>query len=325
MKIGILGSGAYGLALCSVMHDNKCNITIWTRFVEERDKLIKERCNKKKLPGYQIPDKVLITTDIEECIKDKDLIVIAIPAAGIDSLAQRMKPYITKKDHILIATKGIEQGTGLFIHQIITKHLKTRNIAAISGPSFAVDIIKKMPIGLSVAGKRRETVRRAKQALANKYMKLRNSSDLIGVEACGAIKNVIAISSGIIDGLGANDSTSAMLLTEATHDMMNILQAFHAKRKTATTFAGWGDLILTCTSVKSRNYSFGRMVGEKTSQDKIKKYLEETTVEGYYTLESIYRLLKDKRVSIPIIDLIYEIVVNGKNPELLLEFLVTKD
>lgn len=325
MKIGILGSGAYGLALCSVLCDNKCNITIWTRFVEERDKLIKDRCDKKRLPGFEIPEKVLITTDIEECLREKDLIIIAIPAAGIDSLAQRMKPYITKKDHILIATKGIEQGTGLFIHQILTKHLKTRNIAAISGPSFAVDIITKKPIGLSVAGKRRETVRRAKQALSNKYMKLRDSSDLIGIETCGAIKNVIAISSGIIDGLGANDSTSAMLLTEATHDMMNILQAFHAKRKTATTFAGWGDLLLTCTSVKSRNYSFGKMIGSKEPKEKIKKYLEETTVEGYYTLESIYKLLKDKRVSIPIIDLIYEIVVNGKNPELLLTFLVTKE
>lgn len=324
MKIGILGSGAYGLALSSILYDNKCNITIWTRFVEERDKLTKERCNKKKLPDYEIPEKILITNDIEECIRDKDLIIIAIPAAGIDSLAQRMKPYVTKNDHILIATKGIEQGTGLFIHQILTKYLPTKNIAAISGPSFAVDIISKMPIGLSVAGKRRETIKRAKKALANKYIKLRTSSDLIGIEACGAIKNVIAISAGMIDGLGANESTQAMLLTEATHDMMNILQSFHAKRKTVTTFAGWGDLLLTCTSVKSRNYSFGKLVGEKTSQEKIKKYLEETTVEGYYTLESIYKLLKDKRVSIPIIDLIYEIVVNGKNPELLLDFLVTK-
>ena len=325
MRIGILGSGAYGLALSSVMYDNKHDITIYTRLAEDRDQLVKERCNKKKLPDYEIPEKIVISNNIEDCILEKDLIVIAIPAAGVDSLAQRMKPYITRNDHILIATKGIEQGTGLFMHQILTKHLKTRNIAAISGPSFAVDIITKNPIGLAVAGKRKETIRRAKEALANKYVKLRESSDLTGIEACGSIKNVIAISSGMIDGLGANDSTSAMLLTEAIHDMMNILQAFHAKRKTVTTFAGLGDLLLTCTSVKSRNYSFGKMVGQKEDPEKIKKYLQETTVEGYYTLESIYQLLKDKRVKIPIIDLIYEIVVNGKKPELLLDFLVTKE
>ncbi len=324
MKIGLLGCGAYGLALSSIMHDNHCDITMWTRSKEEADELTKTRCNKKKLPAYTIPDDIKITSDIEECVTNKDLIVIAIPAAGIDNLAQNMAPYIKRSDHILIATKGIEQGTGLFIHEIILKYLKTRNVAAISGPSFAVDLITKMPAGLSVAGKRRETIKRARIALGNSYIKLRTSSDLIGIEACGAIKNVIAIAAGMIDGLGANDSTTAMLLTEATHDMMNILQAFHAKRKTVTTFAGLGDLLLTCTSVKSRNYSFGKLVGTGKSKEEIKEYLKTTTVEGYYTLESIYKLLKDKRVSIPIIDLIYDIVVKGEKPESLLSFLVYK-
>lgn len=324
MKIGLLGCGAYGLALSSIMHDNHCDITMWTRSKEEAEELTKTRCNKKKLPAYIIPEDIKITSNMEECVSNKDLIVIAIPAAGIDNLAQMMAPYINKKDHILIATKGIEQGTGLFIHEIILKYLKTRNVAAISGPSFAVDLITKMPAGLSVAGKRRETIRRSRIALGNSYIKLRTSSDLIGIEACGAIKNVIAIAAGMIDGLGANDSTTAMLLTEATHDMMNILQAFHAKRKTVTTFAGLGDLLLTCTSVKSRNYSFGKLVGTGKSKEEIQEYLKTTTVEGYYTLESIYKLLRDKRVSIPIIDLIYDIVVKGEKPESILSFLVYK-
>ena len=324
MKIGLLGCGAYGLALSSIMHDNKCDITMWTRAEEEAKELAKTRYNRVKLPEYYIPEDIKITSNIEECVKDKDLIVIAIPAAGIDGLAQMMAPYVKRTDHILIATKGIEQGTGLFIHEIILKYLKTRNVAAISGPSFAVDIITKMPVGLAVAGKRRETIRRAKQALGNSYIKLRTSSDLTGIEACGAIKNVVAIAAGMIDGLGANESTQAMFITEAIHDMMNILQAFHAKRKTVTTFAGLGDLLLTCTSTKSRNYSFGRLVGEGKSQTEIKEYLSKTTVEGYYTLESIYKLLKDKRVNIPIIDLIYDIVVNGKDPKTLLSFLVHK-
>ena len=324
MRIGLLGCGAYGLALSSIMHDNQCDIPMWTRAEEEALELTKTRCNKKKLPGYKIPDDIKITSNIEECITNKDLIVIAIPAAGIDNLAQMMAPYINRNDHILIATKGIEQGTGLFIHQIILKYLKTRNVAAISGPSFAVDIISKMPVGLAVAGKRRETIKRSIKALENKYIKLRTSSDLIGIEACGAIKNVIAIAAGMIDGLGANDSTTAMFLTEAIHDMMNILQAFHAKRKTVTTYAGLGDLLLTCTSDKSRNYSFGKLVGTKKTPEEIKEYLANTTVEGYYTLESIYKLLKDKKVYIPIIDLIYNIVVRGENPEILLSFLVYK-
>lgn len=325
MKIGILGTGAYGLALSSIMHDNKCDITMYTRFEEEKQRLEAERTNEKRLPGYKIPKDIIFTTDLATCIRDKDLIVCAIPAAFIDDLAQKMAPYIKVTDRILIATKGIEQETGLFIHQIFSKYVKTKNIAVISGPSFAVDLITKMPAGMSLASKNKQTARVVRKAMANKYIKLRDSKDLVGTEVCGAIKNVIALASGMLEGLGANDSTKAMLITEAVHDMMEILHAFRARRITVTSFAGLGDLLLTCTSVKSRNYSFGKMLGAKASKEEIKKYLEDTTVEGYYTVVSIYKLLKDKKVNIPIIDLIYDIAVNGDNPEKLLTFLVEKD
>lgn len=325
MKVGILGTGAYGLALSSIMHDNGCDIIMYTRYEEEKERIERERVNELRLPGYKIPKDIKFTTDLATCIRDKDLIVCAIPAAFIDDLAQKIAPYLKMSDKLLIATKGIEQDTGLFIHQIFCKYVKTKNIAVISGPSFASDLITKMPAGLSLASKNKETAKVVRKALANKYIKLRDSKDLVGTEACGAIKNVIALASGMLEGLGANESTKAMLLTEATHDMMEILHAFKARRITVTSFAGLGDLILTCTSIKSRNYSFGKMLGEKASKDKIDKYLEETTVEGYYTVVSIYKLLRDKKVEIPIIDLIYDIAVKGDNPEKLLTFLVEKD
>ena len=163
-----------------------------------------------------------------------------------------------------------------------------------------------------------------REALQNNYIKLRDTTDIIGVEICGSIKNVIALAAGMLAGLNANESTKAMLLTEAVHDMENILDAFNCDKKTVKSFSGIGDLILTCTSTKSRNYSFGKLVGSNKSPKEIKEYLNNTTVEGYYTLESIYKLLKDKKVTIPIIDLIYEIIVNNKNPNLLLTFLVFK-
>ena len=118
MRVGILGCGAYGLALSSIMHENKCEIIMWTDFEEEKEKLIIDRCNKVKLPDYKIPNDIKITTDIKECLENKDLIVCAIPAEFIDDLAPKVKPYIKKTDKILIATKGIEQDTGLFIHEI---------------------------------------------------------------------------------------------------------------------------------------------------------------------------------------------------------------
>ena len=323
MKVGLFGCGAYGIAISSILSDNKCDITMWTRFDEEKEKLEKTRVNERLMPNYKIPEDVKFTTSVKECIKDKDLLIIAIPAAFVDDLAKAMKPYI-KDNHILIATKGIEQDTGLFINQILEKYLDTTNIAVMSGPSFAVDIITRIPAGLSLASKKIKTRELAKAALQNKNIKLRETRDVIGVEICGSIKNVIALSAGMLDGMKANDSTKAMFLTEAMHDMEEILDSFGAMRRTVTSFSGIGDLFLTCTSTKSRNFSFGKLIGEKRSKEELDEYLKNTTVEGFYTLESIYKLLKNKKVSIPIIDLIYDIAVEGKNPEELLTFLVEK-
>lgn len=323
MKIGLFGCGAYGMALSSIMIDNNCDITMWTKFTEEKEQLEKDRCNEKLIPNFKISSKIKITTDISETISDKDLLIIAIPAAFIDDLCKSMKPYI-KDNHILIATKGIEQETGLFINEIVEKNLQTKNIAVISGPTFAIDLVTKMPAGLTLATKNETTKQLVLQALQNNYIKLRTTTDIIGVEICGSIKNVIALSSGMLEGLKANDSTKAMLLTEAIHDMETILDSFACEKRTVLTYAGMGDLLLTCTSTKSRNFTFGKLLGSKKSSEEIKSYLQTTTVEGYYTVVSIYKLLKDKKISIPIIDLIYDIAVKGENPEKLLAFLIEK-
>lgn len=323
MKIGLFGTGAYGLALSSILVNNKNEVTMWTKFEEEKNSLIENKGNETLLPGYKLDDSIKITNSVEECIKDKDLLIIAIPAAFVDGLCTEMAPFIDN-NHILIATKGIEQGTGLFMNQVVEKHLNTKNIAVISGPTFAIDLISKMPAGLSLASKSPETLLLVRKALQNDYIKLRESDDIIGTEICGSIKNVIALSAGMLEGLKANETTKAMLIAEAMHDMETILDAFNCNKRTVLSYAGVGDLLLTCTSTKSRNFSFGKLVGEKPGREAIDEYLKNKTVEGYYTLESIYQLLKDKEVTIPIIDLIYEIAVCGKDPELLLTFLVVK-
>lgn len=323
MKVTILGCGAYGMALSNILIDNNCEVTLWTTFEEEKNQLEKNLGNEKLIPNFKISEKIKITTNIKEAIEEKDLLVIAIPAAFVDSVAKEMKPYI-KDNHILIATKGIEQNTGLFINQIIEKNLDTKNIAVISGPSFAIDIVSRMPIGLSLATNSLKTEQIVKKCFSNNYVKLRSTKDIIGVEICGSIKNIIAIAAGMLEGLGANESTKAMLLTEATHDIEEIIKAFNGKHRTINSYAGFGDLILTCTSEKSRNYSFGELLGKNAPKEEIELYKKTTTVEGFYTIKSIYQLLKNKKIKIPTIDLIYNIAVKGEDPKKLLTFLVEK-
>ena len=324
MKVGILGTGAYGMALSNIFVDNNCKVTMWTKFEEEKNQLERDRANEKLIPNFKISEKIILTTNIEECIKEKDLLVIVIPAAFVDSVCKEMKPYI-KNNNILIATKGIEQKSGLFVNQIVEKNLSTKNIAVLSGPSFAIDIVSRMPIGLSLATKKHKLKEMVLECMENKYVKIRTTKDIIGTEICGSIKNVIAMSSGILEGLGATDSTKAMLLTEAIHDMKEIITSFGGDKKTVLSFAGFGDLLLTCTSSKSRNFMFGKLVGEKKSKDELEKYKESTTIEGLYTIESIYKLLKYKKISIPTIDYIYNIVIKNQNPNKILTFLIEKD
>lgn len=324
MKVTILGSGAYGIALALMFNENKCDITLWEKFEEHAKQIRETRINNRVLPNVLIPKNIKIMSDLEESIKNSELIVIAIPAGFVDEVASELSKYIKKGQHICIATKGIEQDTCLFIDDVVQKYIKTKNIAAISGPSFAVDIANHVPIGLTLATKNKKTAALIHQGLENKTLKLRDTDDLVGTEICGSIKNVIAIAAGMIDGMGLPESTQAMLITESLHDIKELIKALGGDGKTILSFAGFGDLLLTCTSTKSRNFSFGRLIGSGTSKDEIDNYINNTTIEGLYTLKSIHKLIKNKKVDIPIIDLIHDIVFYDKDPNEIKRFLIEK-
>lgn len=321
MNITILGTGAYGLALSAMFLENNCNITMWTKLEDEKEKLEKERCNKLVLPDYKISNKIKITTNLEEAVKNANVIVIAIPVKFVNSTITELKKYYRKNQHICIASKGIEQGSCLFIPSIIKKNIKTNKICVISGGTFAVDMVKKVPLGLSLASKNKSTINIIKKTLQNEYLKLIPTGDIFGVEMYGAIKNVIAIAGGIIDGMGYPESTKCMFITKALNDIMNLIYEMGGNKKTILTYAGIGDLLLTCNSVKSRNYSFGKMIGEKTDKKVIEEYKINTTIEGLYTLKSIYDLINSRKIKVPIINIIYDIVYNDKDIILLENYL----
>lgn len=325
MKIGIIGTGAYGLALSLMFHENHCPIKMWTKFEEEKTELETTRQNSRVLPNVQIPEDITFTTDLKELVTFSDLLVIAIPAGFVDTVAAELSFYIEPHHHICIASKGIEQDTCLFVADVLKKYINTDQIAVISGPSFAIDIASYFPIGLTLATQNKETEHLLKESLQNKSLKLRTTNDIIGTEICGSIKNVIAIAAGMLDGMGASDSTQAMFITESLHDIKELIKALGGNGKTILSFAGFGDLLLTSTSTKSRNFRFGKMIGEGKSKEEIEHYKKQTTIEGLYTLQSIYQLLGNKKIDLPIIDLIYNIVFHKEDPKELLTFLITKD
>ena len=321
MNITILGAGAYGLALSSMFLENNCNITMWTKSDDEKERLEKERCNKKLLPDYKISNGIKFTTNLKEAVNDANVIVVAIPVKYVTNIIMELKDYYKKEQHICIASKGIEQGSCLFIASIIKKHIKTNKFCVISGGTFAVDMIKKVPLGLSLASKSKSTINIIKKTLQNDYLKLTVTNDVFGVEMYGAIKNVIAIAGGIIDGMGYPESTKCMFITKSLNDIVELIYEMGGNKKTILTYAGIGDLLLTCNSTKSRNYSFGRMIGEKASKEELDEYINNTTIEGLYTLKSIYDLIHRQKIKMPIINIIYDIVYNHKDIKLLEEYL----
>ncbi len=325
MKIAILGTGAYGLslALMANRNKNKNEIVMWTKFNEEKEHLIKHSGNHNLLPNVTMSKNIKYTTNMEECIKGSDLIMIMVPAGFVDDVCRELANYY-KNQYICIGSKGIEQDTCLFVHDVVKKYINTKKIAVISGPSFAIDIASFVPIGLSLATEHKTTGKVIKESLENDCLKIRTCNDIIGVEICGSIKNIIAIAGGIIDGMGLPESTKAMLITEAMHDIKELIHALGGNKKTILSYAGIGDLLLTCTSIKSRNFRYGSLIGSRASVSKINEYVNNTTIEGLYTLKSIYKLLKNKKVDIPIIDIMYDIIINNKDITLLKKFLIEK-
>ena len=325
MKVTILGTGAYGLALSLMFNKNVNDIVLWTKFEEEKNDIERNRGNKKVLPNVRIPDNIKITTDFNFAIKDASLIVIAVPAAFVEDMGQLLKDKLTDKQHICIASKGIERDTCSFVHDILLRNVETENIAVISGPSFAIDIANSNPVGLSVATNNKKTEKLLKETLQNDSLKLRTTDDIIGVEICGSIKNVIAIAAGMLSGMDYPESTQAMFITEALHDIKSLIDVLGGNKNTILSYAGVGDLLLTATSTKSRNFKLGYLIGSNTSRDELDEYMNNTTIEGLYTLKSIYKLLGDKKVDMPVIDLIYNIIYNGSDPKELVTFLIEKE
>lgn len=324
MKVGILGCGAYGLALSDVVNKNNHEITMWTKFIEEKRLLETARKNEAALKDYILPEKIKITNSIEECMREKDLLIIVIASQFVSELVKEMKKYY-KDQHILIASKGIDNATQLLLHEIVKQHIKTDKVAVLSGPSFAKDLIKQEPTGLSLASENKETQNVVGNIMSTEYIDLSLTTDIKGVEICGAIKNVIAISIGILDGLKVNQSTKYMYLTKIMMSLQEVLLEMDLNPQSLISYSGIGDILLTCHSENSRNYSYGKMLGQKENCEEIDKYKSSNTIEGIATSITFNKILNNKNIKNRTFETINDIILGIKKPESIIENLKAND
>ena len=324
MKICLLGTGIYGTAIALELAKKNNEIVMWT----ENPNLVKEFEESQKIASIidvEIPKNIKISNSYEETLEKADVIFITCASRFVSSVCNAIKPFYKKNVPICIATKGIEESTQELLSNVVKNTLLTKNVAVISGPTFAIDMINNEPVGLALGSTNKKTANIIMAVLVNERLKLRPTKDLIGIQICGAVKNCIAIAAGILQGLGYSESTRALLINESLHDIKQIVYHLGGNPRTILSFAGVGDLTLTCSSTKSRNFSFGYTVGSEKNRAAINNFLKTHTVEGYFTIEAIYKLLKNKNIQIPLINTIYDIVYNDANPEILAQFLIEKE
>ena len=312
MNITILGCGAYGQALLTMFRENKSNIIVWDKY----DSFSNDLKNGNK--------EVVFTTDLREAVINSNLIVFAIPVAFLDSTVRELSKYYSDQS-ILIASKGISVDDCLFSHEIVCKYIKPSDIGVISGGTFAIDMQNKKLSGLTLATKSLKLKNIVNDYLVNKYLKVQVTDDLIGVEVCGAIKNVMAVGFGMLDGAEYPESTRFLFLTEAIYEINKLILALGGNNKTILSYAGIDDISMTCTSYKSRNYSFGKMIGQKKSQDEINEYKSSNTIEGLGTALAIFNLAKNKKIDLLLCTIIYNIIYKNEDINTLINYLEKKE
>lgn len=314
MKIGIIGSGTWGCALGRLLANNNHEVLMYGHDLEEINQLDKNRTHKN-LKGMIIPDSIVFTNDISKACIEKDIIVFAVPSIYIRQCINKAKPYIDKQIIVDVA-KGVEADTLYTMSKVILDELDNKDIqvVALSGPTHAEEVALDMPTTIVSACENINTARIIQDVFMNDYMRVYTNDDVLGVELCGALKNIIALAAGISSGLGFGDNAKAAIITRGMVEISRLGIAMSAKKQTFSGLAGIGDLIVTCTSLHSRNNRCGMYIGQGYSvSDAIEKV--GMVVEGLNALPAAIKLKDKYNVEMPIISMVNEIVNNNVDPK----------
>ncbi|MCL2080106.1 MAG: NAD(P)-dependent glycerol-3-phosphate dehydrogenase [Oscillospiraceae bacterium] len=314
MKVAILGSGSWGTAISLILNDNNCDVAMWSKFEEEAEQVRKTR-KTPFLKDVIIPDEITVTSDADEAIEGAKAAIIAVPSYAIRDTAALFAKKLDVGGVVICMSKGIEKDTSSLFTPILKDTFgKDARIAALSGPTHAEEVSRKMPTACVAASEDISVAMSVQNLLMNDYFRVYTTTDVIGVELGAALKNVIAIGAGICAGLGVGDNTKAMLITRGLAEIAELCVKMGGHKETLAGLAGLGDLLVTCMSVHSRNRSAGIYIGEGLSAQEAMKKVG-AVVEGYYAAAAAKDLSEKMNADMPICLETYKVLYEGKSPK----------
>lgn len=323
MNISVIGSGTWGCALAAILKEKGNDVTLWSFFPEESEEL-KATGSVRNLPGFVMPQGMKYTSDIKEATENKDVLVVVTPSSAVSKTAENMCPYVKRGAVIVCASKGFDSQTQKTLTETIKDKVPQADVAALSGPSHAEEVAMKMPTTLVAACEKKEVCEMLQELFMTEYLRIYTNDDILGVEIGGALKNIIALCAGISDGLGLGDNAKAALMTRGISEISRLGAAMGAKTATFAGLSGIGDLIVTCTSMHSRNRRAGILIGQGKSADEAAKEVN-MVVEGVYATREAYKLAKKYNVEMPITEKVYGVLFEGKSAKDVVYDLMTRD
>lgn len=317
-KIGVIGAGSWGTCISILLSEKGHDVRLWVHEKDLAERMRRGRINDIYLSGFRIPESVLITPSIEEAVHGREIIVSVIPSHALRDVIIQLSKYINNDNIFLVScTKGIENDTLLtpsgIIKEILPEKIHRRS-AVLSGPSFALEVARRLPTAVSLASYNRDSGMRAQTAFTTHYFRVYTNSDVIGVELGGALKNVIAIAAGVSDGLGYGYNARAALITRGLAEISRLGVAMGANPLTFSGLSGLGDLILTCTGELSRNRNVGYKLGQGMKLGDVLSDMK-MVAEGIKTTKAAYKLSQRYKVEMPITEQVYKLLYEDKDPK----------
>lgn len=327
MKIGIIGSGSFGTALGSILADKGYEVTLWTRNPDQAESINQNHTNNKHMPDLVLPEKLQASTDLISVVRGKDMIVSAPPSHALTGILRQIKDHLPTKIPIVSASKGIENDTLRLVSEIFESELSGQyhsQLSYLSGPSFAKEMVKRVPTIVSIASKNENTAKRVQEIFSFTYFRTYWTPDVVGVEIGGSVKNVIAIAAGVADGLGFGQNTRAALITRGLHEITKMGLKLGADPMTFLGPSGMGDLVLTCCGDASRNRTVGFRLGKGEKLKDILASMNEVA-EGVKTTLSAKNLADKLGVEMAITSEVYKMLYEDKDPKDVVKDLMGRD